>query len=547
MKKIIFNTLILLSFQLFSNAQQTVGIFMNSQEAFDGYTLLDPHVSFDAYLINNCGEKVHEWNSDYKPGLSSYLLENGVLLRSRQMDNPDFQGGGSGGGIEMLDWDGNVIWEYTISDESQCQHHDIEYLPNGNILAIVWDLRTAAEAEQAGRIDLPTEFWSEKIIEIQPDLVNGGGTIVWEWYLWDHLIQDADPSKDNYGNIADSPELIDININPGAGSPDWMHFNGLDYNAELDQIIISGLHLSEFIIIDHSTTTAEAAGHTGGNSNKGGDIIYRWGNPENYGQGTENDRKLFRQHHAHWIENGLQDEGMIMVFNNRAGIPTSTDFSAINVVNPPVDNNGNYTMDGAVFGPSTSHWTYVADPVTDFFSGRVSGAQRLPNGNTLICEGSNGRLFEVDYDGNMVWEYINPSSAAGIINQGTDPVGNATFRCLRYSEDYPAFDGKTLSPQGYIETGSDNITCDLFVHNNNINNIEWNISPNPSTDLVQIQGDILNKNIELIDVSGKVITNKFINNNTFELNINHIPNGIYFIKIYDNNHNNMGIQKIVKM
>ena len=103
----------------------------------------------------------------------------------------------------------------------------------------------------------------------------------------DHLIQDFDASKANYGEVAEHPELIDLNFRLSETTnyrdpSDWIHSNGIDYNPELDQIVLSPSNFSEVWIIDHSTTRTEAAGSNGGNSGKGGDLLYRWGNPRAY-------------------------------------------------------------------------------------------------------------------------------------------------------------------------------------------------------------------------------------------------------------------------
>ena len=154
-----------------------------------------------------------------------------------------------------------------IADSLQSTPH-IEMLPNGNILAVVWDYHSFEEVEQAGRVNAQGPVWTEKIVEIQPDYVNGGGTVVWEWRAWDHLVQEADPIKDNYGVVAESP-IMDINfIATNPANADWLHINSVDYNESLDQIVVSVHHISEIWIIDHSTTTEEAASHTGGLSGK---------------------------------------------------------------------------------------------------------------------------------------------------------------------------------------------------------------------------------------------------------------------------------------
>ena len=79
--------------------------------------------------------------------------------------------------------------------------------------------------------------------------------------------------------VSEQPELIDLNFDNQDGHPDWLHSNSIDYNEELDQILLSVPHFDEVWIIDHSTSTEEAKGHIGGNSAKGGDLIFRWGKP----------------------------------------------------------------------------------------------------------------------------------------------------------------------------------------------------------------------------------------------------------------------------
>ncbi|PHS10034.1 MAG: hypothetical protein COA88_03120 [Kordia sp.] len=443
-----------LFFFINSYAQQTVGVFTNTTDSFEGYTLFGPQDSRETYLINNCGEKVHSWTSTYLPGLSSYLLQDGTLLRTGRITG---MGGGSGI-VEMLDWDSNVIWSHSVSATHGRQHHDIELLPNGNILLIVWDERTQAEVIQAGSSTTQLSINSEQIIEIQPDIVNGTATVVWQWKAWDHLIQETDNTLDDFGIVAAHPEKIDINF-LNHNSSDWLHINGIDYNAEFDQIIISVHNFSEFWIIDHSTTTAQATSNIGGTYGKGGNLLYRWGNPQAYDQGTITDQKLFLQHHTHWIEDGLTDAGKILMFNNQAGTPNNQNYSTVNEMSPPVDANGFYSYNGGAYGPTDFDWTYQATNPTDFFSNIISGAQRLPNGNTLVCEGVGGRFFEVDTNGTTVWEYINPVNGTGPMTQGDLISGNNVFRCFRYSTDYAGLSGQTLTPQGYIEIGS-SFTCD---------------------------------------------------------------------------------------
>jgi len=252
-----------------------------------------------------------------------------------------------------------------------------------------------------------------------------GGNIVWEWHVFDHLIQDYDPTKDNYGIVEDHPELIDINF--GNVRSDWNHCNSIDYNKEFDQILLSVRDFNEIWIIDHSTTTEEARGHTGGNSGKGGDILYRWGNPQAYKGGNASDQKYFQQHGASWIEEGCPGEGNILVFNNCVGGESL--YSSVDEIVTPVDNSGNYEyVPGEAYEPNEPIWSYTAENPTDLYSMLLSNAQRLPNGNTLICSAQQGLLLEVTQEKNIVWEYKN-----------TLPVStmNTVARVHRYPLDYP--------------------------------------------------------------------------------------------------------------
>ena len=298
--------ILILFFPFFIFCQnQTVGLFQYDAGSYDGYTLFSP--SENTYLIDNCGRLVHSWQSTYPPGLSVYLLEDGSLLRTCRISNSIFSGGGSGGRVEKKDWNNNLLWSYDFSSSAYYQHHDIEPMPNGNILVLCWEYKSLIDVILSGRDPsslADNELWPSYILEVQPQ-GNNGINIVWEWHLWDHLVQEFDPSKPNYGIVANHPELLDINFYKGNGKKDWLHCNSIDYNQQLDQIVIGSKTLNEFYIIDHSTTTAEAATHSGGNSGKGGDILYRWGNPESYNNGTATDQKLFGQHNVHWIYKNL--------------------------------------------------------------------------------------------------------------------------------------------------------------------------------------------------------------------------------------------------
>jgi len=489
--------------------EQPTGVIINDEESFEGYTLFAPINSTMTYLIDNKGRIINTWKSDYRPAHSVYLLENGHLLRTGAMgprENSTFRAGGSGGHVQEFTWDGELLWDYVYSSDKYLLHHDIEYMPNGNILMIVWEIKDRNELITAGRNPETIGdrgFWVDHIIEVKPT-GKTSGEIVWEWHLWDHVIQDFDSSKANYGDVAKHPELLDLNYTPRRGrvNEDWNHTNSIDYNPQLDQIVLSLHTMSEIFIIDHSTTIDEATGHSGGRSGKGGDILYRWGNPQVYRAGNSSDQKLFVQHDATWIEPGLVGAGNIMVFNNGQGRSDGR-YSSVDVIVPPIDKSGHYALiSGSAYGPKKADWIYTDENKPDFFSQNISGAQRLPNGNTLICSGAVGTIFEISPDEKIVWKYVHPDSGRspgpgdfgpgmgippmdrpgmrGPNNQrgpgmrdnmrrgsnsrrrprmngpgGPQPMegppgepgrGTPIFRAYRYGPDYPGLAGKDLTP-----------------------------------------------------------------------------------------------------
>lgn len=515
-------------------AQNTIGLLRNEPGAFEGYTLFATSGYTSTYLIDNCGQLINEWPGEYRPGSVNYLLEDGHLYRAVRNIGGDFIGGGIGGQVEKLDWDGNLVWSYKYGSDLVHQHHDIEVLPNGNVLILAWEARSNQAAIEAGRDPFlfDVDLWPEQIIEVEP-FGASGGTIVWEWHLWDHLIQDFDDEKDNFGEVSAHPELVDINFKGFTGSfieSDWIHANAVDYNSSRDEIVISSRHFSEFWIIDHSTTTAEAASHSGGNSGKGGDILYRWGNPIAYKRGTQADKKLFGQHDVHWIPEGLPGEGEIMVYNNGLNRPGGN-AASVDVLQPPIDSDGNYiSTDTDAFGPSDLSWTYFPSVSENFYSSTLSGAQRLPNGNTLICEGNKGRFFEVDENGNKLWEYICPINSGGPFTQGENPASNSVFRAYRYAPDFSAFDGKDLTPGAVLELNPLPTVCDDTTANNEIDEELWSVFPNPVNEKLFInnpQGEI--GEIKLINALGEVMYAEMVETASFEIITKDLQEGMYFL------------------
>jgi len=512
---------------------QTVGTIFNSTESLNGYTLLSPSPSTSTWLINNCGEVVNSWNSNYKPGLSSYLLEDGTLLRTCNNQNTSFSVGGKGGRIEKFSWNGNLEWYYNYSTTQYCQHHDIAPMPNGNVLLLAWEKHTNAEAIALGRSpnSFGNELWTEHIVEVQP-LGIDTGIIVWEWHVYDHLIQDYDSTKSNFGIVEGFPELLDINF-PTNNASDWMHANGINYSPQLDQIVISSKNTNELLVIDHSTTTIEAASHNGGNSGMGGDILYRWGNPIVYRHGLAADKMLFGQHDVQWIEPGLPNEGKILIFNNGEGRA----FSSVDIIEPIILTDESYdTLANGSFGPDSLFWTYV-DPVpSNFYAGKISGAQQLSNGNILVCDGPKGDLFEVSMQSDKVWEYINPVSSSGIFAQGqTGITNNRVFRALRYTEDYSGFLGKSLIPNGYVELNPDTNFCNIYeIVTDKMESIgEYLLYPNPGEGMFTLK----TQNIEplfvrVYNVLGSLVYTKQTEySHINEIDVSNNPDGVYLLQI----------------
>ena len=522
------------------NSQTTVGLIQHNPGTLDdGFVLFAPTRSNTTYLIDRCGKEVKSWTSTYNPGLSCYLLSDGTLLRTGVVQSQSFNAGGHGGVIEKIDWNGNVIWTYFISDATNWQHHDVKALPNGNILVIAWESKTNTQAIAKGRNPLlvPTTLWSEQILEIQPTGATGGN-IVWEWHLWDHLIQDFDNTKPDFGAVNTNPQLLNINYNATAGNSDWIHLNSIDYNVALDQILVSSRVLNEIWVIDHSTSSAEAASHSGGNSGKGGDFLFRWGNPLAYNTGTST--QFFGQHNAQWIQTGLPYENQIMVFNNGNG-RTGGNYSTIEIINPPVD-GFNYTS-SLPYLPASTSWIYNDGNPNNFYAQLTSGCQQLSNGNVLFCNGPKGTFKEISASGTILWEYINPVSVTGILTQGTTAASNSAFRCTFYPSSYSGFNNQLFSSPTIIEnSNSVSSTCTLSttIDEETLGEEAIFVYPNPAKEFINVEFSGLNDeniSIEITDVFGKVVQkeNSKNENQMFNLNVSSLAAGYYVLKISSGN------------
>ena len=456
---------LVVSVPLLQGQDKTVGLLLNNTaKVSPGYTLLPPLHNGHTYLIDNSGQIVNTWYADdLEPGRMAYLLPNGHLLRSISMPGSGPSGAGANGGrIAEYDWNSSLLWQFDYATPKYAMHHDIKPLPNGNVIALVMEVRTLDEMAAAGfRPNILLKGGSvllpDSVIEIQPTRPTGG-TIVWEWHVWDHLIQNYDSTKANYGDPAKHPELVNPNASTAQIAVDWNHMNALDYNADLDQIMISVHGNSEAWILDHSTTSAEAAGHTGGKRGKGGDILFRWGNPQMYSAGTAANQMLYTEHDTQWIPKGKSGAGNILLFSNGVNRPAGN-YSTVHELVPPIDASGAYTVAaGSAYGPASPVWTYAGTGDERFYDLAIGGADRQANGNTVICWGTHGVIEEVTSSGEIVWKYINPVVQSGPLLQGQAPGLDqqglslaSVFKVRKYAPDYPGLAGHDLTPKGTVE------------------------------------------------------------------------------------------------
>jgi len=355
-------TIVIFTFTTWSIIAQD-GILFNSEEAQVGYVLTSH--DFDAYLLDQCGEIVNEWsisNPDFhvkldKTGNVFYLKNNRIYER---------------------DWNDNIIAEIKHNVPELELVYDVIKRSNGNYLVNCrWSVSTNTLTNIGWNFNNGFANQVDGIVEINPQ-----GDVVWSWNIAEHTIQDEIQSAPNFGSVEDNPQLLDARA---VSSFDWTFgetfmFNGFDYNEELDLILISVRKMSEVIIIDHSTTTQEAAGHSGGNYGKGGDVLFRWGNPSNYNRDTDSDRYLYFQHNPNWIEYG-EHKGGIIIFSN--GLSTNMGSSVV-IIEPEVDENGEFVMKNEEFSPTTPSRVIRAEKFDNKSSGYTSGAKVQENTEKIL-------------------------------------------------------------------------------------------------------------------------------------------------------------------
>lgn len=551
-----------MSTKLYLSIQLIIGLFVfkcSYAQQWGNYTLYSTMGNqtgggIATYLMDTNNLNVHTWThtTSNKTCYSSYMQPGGTLFRSVQKSGNSFTGGPICGQVQKVDWNGNIIWDYIYSTQQYCTHHDICPMPNGNVLLIAYERRTATEVVAAGCTAFSGEMWPDKIVEVQPTGATTG-TIVWEWKAWDHLVQNVDPTKANYQtSIVNHPELLNINY---SASKDWLHMNGVNYNPILDQIAWSSHNLDEIYVIDHSTTTAQAAGHTGGNSGMGGDILYRWGNPAAYqASGTA---VLNVVHDAHWNPEGVPNAGYLGGYNNK-GI--SANASCADQVAPPY-NGYNYSITaGSAFAPAS----YTLRQASGGYNSNMGNFQVLPNGNMLLTIATAGVMKEFDPSGNLLWSktatgsvpksfrydscYVyNPAPSIPIVTQSTDTLFSSPATTYQWY-----FNGQLIAganSQYYVATQIGNYLVRItdangcvyrysvtYVYNGPTgiahiakgNSIK--VYPNPTTGIIRIENIFAGDDVEIkvANTVGKILVK---DKNVKSIDLSKYDDGIYFLTI----------------
>ena len=362
----------------------------NEEKVYNNLILVCPNGGKSPYLVDKGGNIVKQWEFEIPLGNDFELLPNGKVLGIFKSTDPIFTFGGFGGIIQIYDKDNELEWHYEVSNQTEIAHHDVEMLQNGNVMIMIWEKIDVNTLQDYG-VDFDQPIYTEKLIEVNTQT----NEIVWQWRSWDHIIQDHDATANAFGNISENPSKIDINYNLNDNG-DFMHANGIDIDEINDLIYMSVNYYSEIWVIDHSTTTEEASVSSGGNYDKGGDLVYRFGNPEVYGD-LDSERIFYNNHFPNLLENEVPGQQNLLVYSNygenglnqssvyELELPNLLSLEPNNITNPEIV------------------WYFTDE---NLFYGKISGADRLQNGNTIICEGDFG-VWEVTPEKEVVWKYSN--------------------------------------------------------------------------------------------------------------------------------------------
>jgi len=496
----------------------TLFVFLSvDAENWGKYTLIAPQGSATVKLIDLEGNTFKTWNLSGNNGYTCVLTPDRCIVRL-----VGGTGGNAGSRVEKIDWDGNVVWRYTIA-----AHHDICVLPNGNVLATVATSATSSELSEVGFTGGTTTVANsvkyDKIVEI--DGVNQ--EIVWEWRFIDHLVQNVKSSASNYGEPSDNPQRFNIQIRGDNGYNDWQHMNGLDYYPQRDQIVFSCKYLKEIFVIDHSTTTAEAKTSSGGLSGKGGDFLYRWGYPSNYGKTVTSTNTFGTIHNASWVlgetylaQDVYPSDDYYHVYAGQISVFSNTNTAGMTIFPPYIEDSFlfDYTS-GSTYGP-TSYNTKLS---VGGRSTNMGSAQALPNGNMIVYRGSESTFYELNSSGTTV----------GSINKAS-----GCAKVMRYSEEYVNGDYAEICanvPIGILSNEDGDASIITIEHQNKLavpvgeagkQLTIFNLEENPDNQ------------IELYNMNGQMIASQ---KGATGITLPQCPGGIYIIKV-----NNQPLKLIIQ-
>lgn len=419
----------------------------NNNGGEERFVLYTPLGSTETYLINKRNDVFHTWSSEFEPGQSAYLQDDGSIVRAGAIndiapDNAFVEQWDSsnapiafnvGGIVQRITRNNELLWTIEYFSDEFAPHHDVIVMPNGNLLMIVWRAFTVDEATEMGMDPELVDddgLWLDSIVEMEV-IGSGEFNIVWEWFVSDHIVQDFDAEKENFGSVSENPQLININYSDGSAftTIDLMHSNSLFYIEEFDQIILSVFNFSEFWIIDHSTTTEEAAGHTGGRYGRGGDLLYRWGNPSTYDKGDADVFNLSGQHDVNWIS----EEGYFIMFSNNnenEGRNIEGGDSMVVMIDPPMLADGSYELgtDG-VYGPAEQ----ILDADLGFEEEALGTAVRFPDGKFFSCDCDSAEAVFLDRSGNI-------EKTRDVSENTGDDSNQPSFRLTPYRSNSRAVD-----------------------------------------------------------------------------------------------------------
>lgn len=410
----------------------------NPEKCWNGFTILS---SDEGRLIDMNGNLVHLWkgklhhpNKVYPGG---YLLATTAAWRQGHQDGIE---------IQIRDFNDKVLWRFNRWHEGKAnegdgkmwvsrQHHDMQikgnptgyYIPNQKSLDVSRGtvLALAHYNIQQNKINKNVRLVDDVIYEV--DIATG--KIIWEWKAADHLDEmgfdeAALAAMQNYKaklrGEGDGFDWFHENCASYLGPNKW--FDQGDKRFHPDNIILDSREAGLLAIVDHQS----------------GKIVWRTG--PYYRDGD--DKKLgwiIGPHHTHMIPKGLPGEGDILLYDNGGqsgyGPPNDNAPNGIAVMRRPYSR-------ALEFNPITKDkvWEYAPNNMSapnqksgfDLYSPFISSAQRLPNGNTLITEGSDGRVIEVTKDREIVWEYISPY----LWDSSVPAIRNLVYRAYRVPYDW---------------------------------------------------------------------------------------------------------------